>query len=140
MPMPMELQHAQEEFEKFLKDVGERSGLTTRNQVYTLVQAVLLTFRRRLSPEESLAFAQILPPILRAIFIADWKARECRRLFTAPDDLVREVQSLRRDHNFAPESAIRDVAAALRDRVDQGAFDALLEALPSGAAAFWQRS
>ena len=35
MPMPMEYQHASQEFDRFLRDLIEQSGLATRNQVYT---------------------------------------------------------------------------------------------------------
>lgn len=51
--------------------------------------------------------------------------------------MTREVQSLRRDHNFAPETAIRDVAVALRNNVDRKAFDQALASLPPGATEFW---
>jgi hypothetical protein len=49
MPIPMDIQHASEEFEGFLVDARDRSGLATRNQAYTMTQGVLQAFRRRLS-------------------------------------------------------------------------------------------
>ena len=48
-----------------------------------------------------------------------------------------EVQSLRADHNYAPETAIRDVARALRRHVDEEEFDKTLAAIGPGAIAFW---
>jgi len=39
--MPMEYQHASEDFDRFLRMVIDVSGLPTRNQAYTMVQAVL---------------------------------------------------------------------------------------------------
>jgi Uncharacterized conserved protein len=71
MTIPMELQHASEDFERFLRDAKEHSGLATRNQVFTMVQGVLQTFRRRLDVREALLFADVLPPVLRAIFVSD---------------------------------------------------------------------
>jgi uncharacterized protein (DUF2267 family) len=71
MPMPKEYQLATQEFERFLRDAIETSGLTTRNQVYTMTQAVFQTFRRRLDVREAVRFAHVLPAILRAIFVAD---------------------------------------------------------------------
>ena len=49
-----------------------------------------------------------------------------------------EVQALRADHNFAPETSIRDVAIALRRNVDEAALDRVLARLPEVAAQFWQ--
>jgi uncharacterized protein (DUF2267 family) len=134
----MEFQHASEDFEAFLRDAREISGLDTRNQTYTMVQAVLLTFRRRLSVIEPIRFANILPPVLRALFVTDWDPEEPQREFTDRADLTREVQALRRNHNFSPETAIRDVATALRRHVDKTALDDLLGHMPRGAAQFWE--
>ena len=52
--------------------------------------------------------------------------------------MTREVQALRPDHNFAPDSSIGSVAAALRRKIDQVALDCVLASLPPGALAFWQ--
>ena len=137
MTRPMEFQHASENFEAFLRDARDISGLSTRNQTYTMVQAVLLTFRRRLSVIEAIRFANVLPPILRALLVTDWDPGEPQREFRDRADLILEVQALRRDHNFSPETAIRDVAIALRRHVDATALDNLLEHMPQGAAQFW---
>lgn len=138
MTVPMDLQYASRDFEAFLADAREISGLTTRNQTYTMVQGVFQTFRRRLEMKQAIAFANVLPPILRAIFVADWDVDEPKRPFGSRESMTREVQSLRGNHNFAPDSAIRDVAAALRQHVDEVAFDRVLATLPEGAADFWR--
>lgn len=52
--------------------------------------------------------------------------------------MTREVQSLRAAHNFAPDTAIRDVALALRKNIDGSHLDAVLAKLPSGAGDFWK--
>lgn len=85
MTIPMEFQHASEEFEAFLRDA---SGLTTCNQTYTMVQAVLHTFRRRLEVREAIWFAGVLPPILRALFVTDWDPDEPKLTFTTRADLT----------------------------------------------------
>ncbi len=138
MPIPMEIQHASEEFEAFLVDARDRSGLATRNQTYTMTQGVLQAFRRRLSVADAIRFAGVLPPVLRAIFVADWNPEEPQASFGDRESMIRDVQSLRRDHNFSPETCIDDVAAALRARVDESAFDRVLASLPAGAAEFWR--
>ncbi|TWB40407.1 DUF2267 domain-containing protein [Nitrospirillum pindoramense] len=137
MPIPMELQHASQDFERFLADARDVAGLATRNQTYTMVQGVLQTFRRRLGPADAIRFAGVLPPLLRAIFVKDWPIDEPPVPFTDRASLTREVQALRRDHNFAPDTAIRDVAEALRRHVYLDDFDRVLASLPAGAEAFW---
>lgn len=136
--IPMDIQHATEEFEAFLITLRDRSSLATRNQTYTLLEAVFRTFRRRLRLVEAIRFAQALPPILRAIFIADWDLEAPVLPFGDRAAMTREAQSLRQHHNFAPDSCIEDVAAALRQHLDVAAFDHVLATLPYGAMQFWQ--
>ncbi|WP_428031007.1 DUF2267 domain-containing protein [Ancylobacter sp.] len=138
MPIPMELQHASDDFERFLADARDGSGLTTRNQTYTMVEGVLRTFRRRLKVQQALHFADTLPPLVRAIFVARWDLAEPVLPFTDRASLTREVQALRQHHNFAPDTCLVDVARALRRHVDTEAFDRLLGTLPEGAADFWR--
>lgn len=138
MPIPMEIQRASEEFESFLRDARDRSGLTTRNQTYTMVQGVLQAFRRRLGVADAIRFANVLPPVLRAIFVADWDTTEPQAPFTDRETMTLEAQALRQEHNFAPSSCIRDVAAALRSHTDAAALDRVLASLPEGAADFWR--
>jgi uncharacterized protein (DUF2267 family) len=137
MPVPPEYRRASIDFEQFLLDAREAANLTTTNQTYTMVQGVLQAFRRRLTISEAIHFAGVLPPVLRAIFVADWDVDEPRRNFGDRAEIVREVQSLRADHNFAPDTAVEAVALALRKNIDQTKLDRALNALPSAARDFW---
>lgn len=138
MTVPLEYKNASRDFQKFLNDALDASGLTTTNQVYTMVEGVLQCFRRRLEIEDAILFASVLPPVLRSIFVGDWDVGEPKRIFEDRQTMTREVQSLRRHHNFAPETSIRDVAVALRKNVDQASLDRVLSLLPEGAADFWR--
>lgn len=138
MPVPPHYQRATDEFFAFLVDARDAAGLQTTNQAYTMVQAVLQTFRRRLSLPDAIRFAGVLPAVTRAVFVADWDPDEPRRPFGPRAEMTADVRALRPNHNFAPDTAIRDVAVALRKHVDEASFDALLRALPEGAAAFWR--
>ena len=137
MPMPMEYWTASKDFEAFLTDVRDRCMLQTHHQAYHTLRAVLHVFRSHLSVADALAFAAILPPVTRAIFIEDWKPDGMPEPFPDRNALQREVKSIRPDHNLAPASAIRDVAGALRRAVDNSALDRVLQRLPTGAVAFW---
>lgn len=138
MPMPYEYLHAGEAFDRFLDEARDALGLTTQNQTYTTVQAVLLAFRRRLTVEDGLRFANLLPVILRAIFVADWDISTPPVAFSSRAAMTEEVRALRQAHNFSPPSSIADVARTLRNHVDTQAFDAVRASLPPGAAEFWR--
>lgn len=134
----MELQHASEDFERYLIASRDVSGLATRNQIYTMTDGVLRVFRRRLTVKDALRFADVLPPVLRAMFVFDWDTEQPRLAFGDWGAMTREAQALRKDHNFAPDSCISDVARALRKIVDEKEFDRVLASLPAGAAEFWK--
>lgn len=138
MPVPVEYQRATDFFYKFLEDARDASGLVTTHQAYTMVQGVLQTFRRRLSLSDAIRFASILPAAVRGLFVADWDVTEPIKQFEDRVSMTKEIQSLRSDHNFSPDSAIRAVAVALRKNVDEAAFERVLASLPSGAFEFWQ--
>lgn len=137
MPMPSQYQRATDHFYAFLVDARDEADLGSTHQTYTMVQGVLHSFRARLALEEAIRFAGVLPAVLRAIFVADWDTDEPVRPFANRTTLTTEVRALRADHNFSPDSAIRDVARALRRHVDEAAFDNVLNSLPAGAVEFW---
>jgi uncharacterized protein (DUF2267 family) len=138
MPVPSEYQRATDDFYKLLTDVRDSAGLTTTNQAYTVLQGVFQVFRRRLDLKNALRFASVLPVGARALFIADWEADEPRLDFEERSVMTKEVRGLRAEHNYAPETAIRDVAVALRRNVDQSEFERVLAMLPRGTMEFWQ--
>lgn len=125
------------EFEKFMLDARDTAGLATTNMAYNMVVGVLHTFRRRLTVRQAIGFANVLPAVLRAIFVSDWDTDQLRIEFQDIDAMTQEVKALRAQHNFSPESAIHDVAAALRRHVTQPAFDNYLSTLSVSAQQFW---
>ncbi|CUB00257.1 Uncharacterized conserved protein, DUF2267 family [Pannonibacter indicus] len=137
MPMPNEYQMASQQFECFLEDARNELDLTTRNQTYTAVQGVLLAFRARLDVGMGLSFANELPAVLRAMFVKDWDLTAPLLSFASLEEMAREVAALRQHHNFAPPTAIEDVARALWKHVDRMAFARMLSTLPEPASEFW---
>jgi uncharacterized protein (DUF2267 family) len=137
MTIPSEYQRASSDFEGFLVDARECAGLVTTNQAYTMVQGVLRTFRRRLSVAQGLAFANVLPPVLRALFVEDWDTSAPVQPFASREAMTAEVQALRAAHNFSPANAISSVATALRKHVPHEWLEQVLANLPAGAIEFW---
>lgn len=137
MPMPWTYRHASREWRAFLDDVREATGLISDNMAYTAVDGVFHVFRARLTAEEGLRFATVLPSVPRAIFVAGW-VPEARPLpFASRTEMTREAQALRPHHNLTPENAIEAVARALWRSVRHAELERVLATLPAGAEAFW---
>jgi uncharacterized protein (DUF2267 family) len=138
MPVPAEYERASAQFYDFLIDTRDISDLWSTHVCYTMTQGVFQVFRRRLSTEQAIAFANVLPVCLKALFVTDWDVNEVKQSFEDLEAMTQEVRMLRPDHNFSTDTVIRDIAKALRRHVDKDRFDKLLTTFPDGAAEFWK--
>lgn len=137
MPLPFEYQNASLQFEQFLVKARDNAGLATTNMAWNMVVGVMHTFRRHLSVRQVVQFSQVLPPVLRALYIEGWDVDAEPTPFPSRSALLCEVREVRPAHNFSPEDAISAVAAALRTQVDQEAFEHVLTSLPPQAREYW---
>ena len=137
MTRPIGYERADATFEALLVALRDALGLTTTNQSFTTLEAVLVVFRRRLSPSQCLAFAAALPPLLRALFLEGWHANEHVAGFPEGAALDAEIRGLRPEHNFAPDGAAPIVAATLRRELGDAVLERALAGLPAEAKAFW---
>lgn len=138
MTVPLEYMHATRDFDRFMDDFMAISMLETHHRSYAVVRAVLHVFRDHLTVTDALKFAEILPAVLRAIFVENWRPSGDPPPFPDRAALVEEVKANRRDHNLATDMSISDVAAALRRNVDDAALDRVLRELPAEASAYWK--
>ncbi len=136
MPMPWTYRHASREFRAVLDDAKDRMSLVSDNSAYTAIDAVFQVFRRRVTVAEGLAFANVLPSVPRAIFVANWSPA-APVPFADRSVLIAEVQAIRHDHNLTPENAIEAVAWTVRRHVRQESFDRVLAVLEPEAVAYW---
>jgi uncharacterized protein (DUF2267 family) len=139
MTIPREYVDASKDFDRFILDVRDTCMLSTHHQAYHTLRAVLHVFRAHLEVADALRFADVLPPVVRAIYVED-RVPAPPSPFPDPVTLQAEVWAVRANHNVAPVTAIADVAAALRRAVDPHDFDRCLGGLPAGAAAYWAAS
>lgn len=137
MTLPFCYQNASQQFERFMVDARDLADLPTTNMAWNMVVGVLRTFRRRLTVEQALRFADVLPPVVRSLFVEDWHPEEPPRTFGTAEELLAEVREVRTAHNFSPDNTIAAVAGALRRNVDCEALDRVLATLPEGAREFW---
>lgn len=140
MPMPWTYRHSAREFRAFLDDIRDRMDLVSDNMAYTVVDAVFQVFRRRLTAQQGLDFASVLPSIPRAMFVKDWQIPDPPEPFADRATMTREVQRVRADHNLAPDNAIEATAWALRRSLDQRDLDRVLGRIGPEAEAFWHVS
>ena len=138
MTVPMEYWSASKDFERALADVRDTCMLQTHNQAYHTLRAVLHVFRSHLSVADALTFADVLPPVIRAIYVEGWTPDASPAPFPSREALQAEVKAIRPDHNMAPDTAIADVACALRrSAIDAAALKRVLDTLPEGAREYW---
>lgn len=137
MTVPMEYRTASRDFDAFMLELRDHAMLATTNQTYTMLEGVLQAFRRRLEVRQAIAFAGLLPPVLRAIFVSDWDVDAPVVPFACLEEMNREVLALRHNHNVSTATAIEDVTAILKRHVDSAALALFMAGLPAGAATFW---
>ncbi|GAB1480686.1 DUF2267 domain-containing protein [Paracoccaceae bacterium] len=137
MPMPWTYRQATREWQTFLADAQDALGLSTDHSTFTAVEGVLRAFRARLTPAEVVGFAQVLPAVLRAVFVADWDITQPPKAPGGRAGWTADAQALRRHHNIAPAHCVAATALALRKSVLREDLDRALAALPPFAAAFW---
>ena len=137
MPMPWTYRHASREWQAFLGDVKAAMDLTSDNAAFTAVEGVLRAFRRRLTPQQAIDFAQILPSVLRALFISDWALDEGPRPPGTRSDWTAEAMALRPHHNLTPPNCVEATALALRKSILRDDLERALAALPAFASDFW---
>lgn len=137
MPMPWTYRHASQEWKAFLADAQDAIGTPSDNSTFTAVEGVLHAFRNRLTPQQAIDFAQILPSILRALFISDWRLDQPILPAGSRADWTTEAQNLRANHNFAPETVVAGTALALRKSVHYADLERVIATLPAFAAEFW---
>lgn len=137
MPMPWTYRQATREWQAFLSEAKAAMELTSDNAAFTAVEGVLRAFRRRLTPQQAIDFAQVLPAVLRALFVAEWHLDEGLMPPGSRADWTAEARALRPHHNLTPTNCVEATALALRKSVLRQDLDRVLDRLPPFAAEFW---
>ena len=115
----------------------DHAGLATTNMAWNMVEGVLHAFRRRLTLEQALRFADQLPPVVRSLFIEGWRPGNQVSNVGTSAEILEEVRSLRCEHNFSPDNAIKSVGLALFAVLPSDAFARALDALPPELRELW---
>ena len=136
MPMPWTYRHPETEWRGFLEDIRDILDTPSSNVAYTAAEGVLTAFRRRLTPQEVLEFADTLPSVIRALFLQGWRM-EAPLPWAKQSDYIREAKALRRDHNFTGDRVLEAVSFGLHRAVGAVRFRQNLNAIGPEAQSFW---
>ena len=134
--MPWTYRHPEKEWRGFVEDIREVLGTPSSNIAYTAAEGVLTAFRQRLTPVQTLEFADELPSVIRALFLQGWRM-EPPRPWAAHADYVAEAKALRRNHNFAGDRAVEAVSFALHRAMGPEQLGRALSRIGPKAAEFW---
>ena len=137
MTIPSNYLYADRDFRAFMVRAKETTEHETTNMVWGTLLGVFEVFRRRLDNGQRLAFAAVLPATLRAVFVESGPV-DRPIAFEPRERLIREVQGVHRDHQFATDTAIDDIALALGDFVDRKRLEEVLAAIGDEARQFWR--
>ncbi|PTQ70751.1 DUF2267 domain-containing protein [Celeribacter persicus] len=139
MPMPWTYRHSEKEFKSFLSDAKDRMGhvMESDNMTYTAVDGVLQCFRRRLTPPQVIAFGDVIPSTLRAMLVYNWRVDAVPLPFGSRAEMIREVQSVRKEHNITPLNVIEATAYALWRHCNHRDLERVLVQIGPEAVTFW---
>ncbi|WP_248298105.1 DUF2267 domain-containing protein [Tabrizicola sp. YIM 78059] len=134
-PIPWSYRQATREWQAFLAHARQAMDLETDNLAYTAVRGVLPAFRRRLTAQQAIDLAQVLPSDLRALFVADWQI-EPPVLPGTRADWTTEAMALRPHHSLTPPNCVEATAYALRRSILRAELGRVLATPPPFAAEF----
>lgn len=137
MPMPYTYRHASEEWRAWLSGLRADTMVPSDNTLYTATEAVLKSFRARLTPQQALAFADLLPTVLRAIFVSGWDIDAPLQDWPDREKLRREMLAWRRHHNVSPPDLLDHLLAAIPASMRALDLDRVLNGIGPQAKAFW---
>lgn len=138
MTIPRDYAFAARDFERFLGDLEETSYLATQSLAYDELRAVFHVFRRHATPRQVLAFAAVLPPVLKAVLVEGWDIEAPIAATPPEEDLAAEIAAGPARLKVPPATAVAAVASTLRHHVDAAAFDRVMATLPEKARAYWR--
>lgn len=137
MPMPTIYRHATKDWRAFLADAKDQMGLISDNSTYTAIDAVFQVFRCRLTVAQALEFADLLPAVAHALFLARYDSAAVPLPFADRATMTAEAKSVRPHHNLTPDNAIAAVAYALHRHTNPIDLARVLAAIGPEAEAFW---
>jgi uncharacterized protein (DUF2267 family) len=120
-----------------LGDLKERSFLQTHNQCYAMLRAVLHEFRGYMTVGQAIAFANGLPPVVRAILVENWKPPDQPLPSPSRQDFIDAVIGRLSPHHVPPDSIVSDVFALLVPRAEATKIADAIDSLPAELKQLW---
>jgi uncharacterized protein (DUF2267 family) len=140
MTIPADIQFASKQFDGVLGALKDRAFLSTHNQSFAMLRAVLHELRDHLSVEQAAAFGAMLPALVRGIFYEGWHPANDPPRIPAPNAFTKGVTRRLAPHHVPPETIVTDVLAVLSLHIDAAALNEALDRCPEGLRAIWPQS
>ena len=138
MPMPQEIAYASKQFMELLGALKERALLETHNQCYAMLRAVLHEFRSYMTIKQAIAFADGLPPLVRAIFVEGWQPADEPPPPPSRKEFASAVARRLAPHHYAPDNLASDVFAVLVPRAERTKIARVMDELPADLNNLWR--
>lgn len=136
MTQPYDVQFASEHYQGWLAALERRAMLSTRNQSQAMFRTVLIELRKYLTTDQTMIFADCLPPLPRALFLEGWRPSIALEISSA-DALTQEVIDSLSPHQVPPRSIVADVFFVLASESTAGNATMMREALPEKLKPLW---
>ena len=130
------LDHTVQETNIWLNGLEEELRLDNRQQAYNALRAVLHTLRDRLPPEVAIKLGAQMPILVRGIYYEGWHAAATPTRERHVEDFAEHVLSeLPREFPVDALTVARGVFEILREKLDPGEFEKVLNHLPASLRA-----
>jgi len=131
MTIPADIQFASKQFDEWLGELKESAFLSTHNQGYAMLRAVLHELRDRLDVMQTAAFADGLPALIRGILYDGWRPAEAPAQLPTSHEFSDAVIRRLSPHHVPPETIVGDVFAMIARHTDAGRLAAALAHYPT---------
>jgi uncharacterized protein (DUF2267 family) len=136
MTQPYDVLHASEQYQDWLQALKARAMLQTHNQSQAMFRAVFHQLRRHLTTEQTLAFADALPPLPRGIFIEGWRPAEPLPVISAKQFIQHVIESMS-PHHVPPAPIVSDVFTVLAEKSEPQNARTMRQQLPDQLKPLW---
>lgn len=120
-----------EQFDIWIKDIGEELGEGHKNEAYHALKSVLHTLRDRLPVEEAAELGSQLPTLIRGIYYESWVPSSTPEKLRTQEDFLEKVE----ENMGTPTPPPSDVASmavfkTLKKNISEGEFNDIESVMP----------
>ncbi len=136
MTVPQDVTYASQQLQEWLLELKQHALLGSTNGSYAMLRAVLHEVRDRSRMDDTLRFADALPPLVRGIMLEAWHPLDA--VVTTRPPFLDAVKARLEPHHPPPETIVEDVLAVLAHRTHPNLLHTITEHLPPELQSQWR--